>query len=229
MGYSNAHYAQLSSYSKCDHVGLLCCDRREAYALRLRDAVLAPQVAVGFHCQRAAVFVSEPAGDGRNVHAAFDAARCEQVPQIVMRDAIRADFLHARSSAFWHSPTRKTFASNGSPGRSPRIRSNSARASGISGTAAHCPILCGRFGVAAHNDLASFKVHVAPCRSDSASPFRQPVNANPRTKSAQSREHHAPACSTASTSLQELVTARQRELLRAHWHALQAFPPGCCI
>src|SRR4051812_32542053 len=28
---------------------------------------------------------------------------------------------------------------------------------------AHCPILCGRFGIAAHNDLASVKVHIAPC------------------------------------------------------------------
>ena len=77
---------------ECDHVGLLCCDRREGHALRLCDAVLAAQVPVGFHCQRAAVLVSKPARNGRNVHAAFDAARCEQMPQIVMRDAIRADF-----------------------------------------------------------------------------------------------------------------------------------------
>ena len=68
-------------------------NRREAHALRLRDAVLAPQMAVGFHCQRAAVFMSEPARNSRNIHAAFDAARREQMPQVVMRDAIRADFL----------------------------------------------------------------------------------------------------------------------------------------
>src|SRR5439155_24985088 len=33
-----------------------------------------------------------------------------------------------------------------------------------------------------------------------ASLLRRPVNARPRIKSAQSREHQAPACSTASTS-----------------------------
>src|SRR6266536_5467032 len=43
---------------ECDHVGLLCCDRREAHALRLSNAVLAPQVAVGFHCQCAAVLMA---------------------------------------------------------------------------------------------------------------------------------------------------------------------------
>ena len=66
------------------------------HALRLGDAVLASQMPVSFHCQRAAVLVSKPAGDGRNVHAAFDAARSEQVPQVVMCDAIRAD-LFARA------------------------------------------------------------------------------------------------------------------------------------
>jgi hypothetical protein len=35
--------------------------RREGHALGLRDAVLAPQMPVGFHCQRAPVFVAEPA------------------------------------------------------------------------------------------------------------------------------------------------------------------------
>src|SRR6266480_1742541 len=43
-------------------------------------------------------------------------------------------FLHARSNAFWHSPTRKTFAAGDSFGRPLRIRSNNARASGINGT-----------------------------------------------------------------------------------------------
>ena len=70
--------------------------RCKAHALRLCNAVLAPQMPVRFHCQRAAVFVSEPARNGRNIHAAFDAARREQMPQVVMRDAIRADFF-ARS------------------------------------------------------------------------------------------------------------------------------------
>lgn len=50
-------------------------------------------MAVGFHCQAAAVFVPEPARDGRNIYARLDAARREQMPQIVMRDAIGAYFL----------------------------------------------------------------------------------------------------------------------------------------
>ena len=62
---------------KCDNVGFFRRNRRECYTLRLSDAVLAAQVAIGFHSQRAAVFVSKPPGNGRNVHAAFDAARCE--------------------------------------------------------------------------------------------------------------------------------------------------------
>ena len=72
--------------------GSLGCDA-ETHALRLRNAVLAAQVAIGFHCQCAAVFVSKPARNSWNIDAAFDAARCEQMPQIVMRDAICADLL----------------------------------------------------------------------------------------------------------------------------------------
>ena len=83
---------QLCSRRECDHVGLLYRDRRKGHSVCLRKAVLAPQVAVGFHCQRAAVFVPKPAGDSWNVHAAFDAARREQMAQVVMCDAIRADF-----------------------------------------------------------------------------------------------------------------------------------------
>ena len=45
-------------YRECDHVGLLCCDRRESHALCLSDAVLAAQVPVRFHCQCTAIFVA---------------------------------------------------------------------------------------------------------------------------------------------------------------------------
>ena len=92
-------HGQVSELCRCrkgDHIALFCRNRRERDALRLCDAVLAPEVAVGFHCQRAAVFVSEPPGNGRNVHTTFNAARCKQVPQIVMCDAICAD-LFARA------------------------------------------------------------------------------------------------------------------------------------
>ena len=46
---------------ECDHVSLLCSDWREAHALRLSNAVLAPQMPVRFHCECAAVLVSESA------------------------------------------------------------------------------------------------------------------------------------------------------------------------
>jgi hypothetical protein len=81
---------------KRDHVSLLCHSWREGHTLRLSNAVLTPQVTVGFHCQRAAVLVSKPARDGWNIHAALYAPRCKQVPQIVMRNAICAN-LFARS------------------------------------------------------------------------------------------------------------------------------------
>src|SRR5882724_9781260 len=48
---------------------LLGRNGRERHALRLSNAVLAAQVAVGFHCERAAVFVSEPARNSRNINA----------------------------------------------------------------------------------------------------------------------------------------------------------------
>src|SRR5713101_5825500 len=53
---------------------------RKAHTLRLGNTVLAPQVAVGFHCERAAVFVSQPARNSRNVHTCFNASRCKQMP-----------------------------------------------------------------------------------------------------------------------------------------------------
>src|ERR1044072_3366171 len=56
---------------ECDDISLLCPKRHETYLLRRCDAVFAPQVAVGFHRQGAAVFVSEPARNSWNVHATF--------------------------------------------------------------------------------------------------------------------------------------------------------------
>ena len=47
--------------------------------------VFVAEVAVGFHRQRAAVFVAEPARDGGDVHAGFNAARREKMAQIVVR------------------------------------------------------------------------------------------------------------------------------------------------
>src|SRR5205809_115217 len=79
---------------------------------------------------------------------------------------------------------------------------------------AHCPILCSRFGIAAHNDLASVKVHIAPC---DLTGFTFPAAGE--CQSAQE------VCAISGTprarvfylidKLQELVTTWQRELLRA--------------
>jgi hypothetical protein len=51
-------------------------------------AVLVSQVAVRFHAQRPAVPMAQPARDGWDVHAGFDAARGEQVAQVVVGDLL---------------------------------------------------------------------------------------------------------------------------------------------
>lgn len=50
-----------------------------------------------FYCHRVAVLVSKPPRNGWNVHAASDAARCEQMPQVVMRAVLvdEGDFVEA--------------------------------------------------------------------------------------------------------------------------------------
>lgn len=52
----------------------------EAHAPRLGETVILPQMAVGFHAQRAAVLVTEPTRNGWNIHAAFDTNGREQMP-----------------------------------------------------------------------------------------------------------------------------------------------------
>jgi len=47
---------------------------REIDELRHAGGMLVAEMAVNFHGQRAAVFVAEPAGYGRNVNAALNAA-----------------------------------------------------------------------------------------------------------------------------------------------------------
>src|SRR6266487_319887 len=44
-----------------NNVGVLGDNWREAHLLRLSNAVLSAQVAIGFHCECATVFMSEPA------------------------------------------------------------------------------------------------------------------------------------------------------------------------
>jgi hypothetical protein len=106
--------------------------------------------------------VSKPAGNGRNVHAAFDATRREQVSQIVMSDAIRAN-LCARSikrlltfaDAEYFRVQRLVMAFAPHSFKQRASIWNQRNTSQL-------PILRTSFGIAAHNDLACVKVHVSP-------------------------------------------------------------------
>ena len=49
------------------------------------------QVPIRFHAQRAAVFMPEPPGHGRNIHATLDANGREKVSKIVMSDSLHSD------------------------------------------------------------------------------------------------------------------------------------------
>src|SRR5437588_5257632 len=95
---------------KRNHIILLRCHWREADLLRLRNAMLASQVSIRFHCQRAPVLVSEPAGNGWNVHGGFNASRCKQMPQVVMGDAICSDLLARSIERLLAFPNGKHFA-----------------------------------------------------------------------------------------------------------------------
>jgi hypothetical protein len=92
IGAALRHRSRICS-RKRDDVCLFGRNWREAHTLRLRNAVLAPQMTVGFHCECTAVFMSKPTRDCWNIHSALNANSREQVPQVVMRDAIRANFL----------------------------------------------------------------------------------------------------------------------------------------
>lgn len=50
-----------------------------------------PVMAVRFHRERTAAFVPKPSRNDRNVHTRFDAARREQMPQLVMCETICPD------------------------------------------------------------------------------------------------------------------------------------------
>ena len=66
---------QLVGASHCaQHGNNFRFGRREIDELRHAGGMLVAEVAVNFHRQRAAVFVAEPSGDGRNVNAALNAA-----------------------------------------------------------------------------------------------------------------------------------------------------------
>ena len=50
------------------------------------------EVAVGFHCQSAAVLVAEPSADGGDINARFNATSSKQVAKIVVGDALDFQF-----------------------------------------------------------------------------------------------------------------------------------------
>ena len=69
------------------------CDRAsvegsEFYLLGHLLAVFIAKVPVGFHGQRTAVFMPEPARDRWNVHARFNAAGRKQVAQVMVGNSL---------------------------------------------------------------------------------------------------------------------------------------------
>src|SRR5436190_8747349 len=71
-------------------MGSLGCDA-ETNAPRLREAMVLAQVAVGFHTQWAAVFVSKPARNSGNIDTAFDANGREQMTEVVVSYPLHTD------------------------------------------------------------------------------------------------------------------------------------------
>lgn len=65
-------------------LNLDCLCRAKFHELCHACGVLVAEMSIDFHSQSSAVFVREPTGDSGNIHAAFDAAGGEQVPQIVV-------------------------------------------------------------------------------------------------------------------------------------------------
>ena len=63
----------------------------EAHLLRHFCGMTVAQMAIDAHRQRTAVFVAKPARYGRNVNASFNAARGEQVAQVVVGDSLHFD------------------------------------------------------------------------------------------------------------------------------------------
>ncbi len=65
----------------------------EGDSLRHIGGMLVPQMTIGSHGQRAAVFMSQPPGDRRNVNARFDTSRGKEVTQIVVSNPRHSDDL----------------------------------------------------------------------------------------------------------------------------------------
>jgi hypothetical protein len=64
---------------------------------RHRPAMLVVEMAVGSHCQNAAIAMSKPAANRRNIDAALDAPGCVQMAQIMTGKPMHATLATCRS------------------------------------------------------------------------------------------------------------------------------------
>jgi hypothetical protein len=78
---------------------------------------------------------------------------------------------------------------------------------------------------AAHNDFAGIEVHITPCDLTGFT-FSATGECQPAHKIGTILRTPCPRVLYHIDKVQELVTARKRELLRSHSHAL-VFLPGC--
>jgi hypothetical protein len=55
--------------------------------------MLIAKVAVRLHSQRSPILVTQPAGNGRNIHAALDASGCEEMAEVVVGKSLNLESL----------------------------------------------------------------------------------------------------------------------------------------
>ena len=124
--------------------------------------MLISQVSINFHCQRAAVFVTQPTRYGRNVHAAFDAPRGKQVAQIVVSQMSYARFLfRAHHCQFTLHHPHNTSCRRFVRALLPQFFQKLAHLRNH-GNAADFTIFRPFFGIATHDNLVALKITVSP-------------------------------------------------------------------
>lgn len=70
-------------------------------------------MAVSFHGERAAVFMPEPAGDGRDVDSGFDPDGGEQMPKIMVGDAQNAELARPLRAIGFRDPAHFALRKSG--------------------------------------------------------------------------------------------------------------------
>src|SRR5438094_3028421 len=172
-------------------------------------------MSVGFHQERAAVLVSQPAADGWNIYAALDAAGSEQVPQIMMGDSMGSDFLQRAIKSFWafanleHFPVQWfawTFGAQSFKYR-PGIRNHGNPAPAF-------PALCPKERVTAYHDLACLKIQVPPFQRVRLTLAHPRIGQALHEISAITRETAVPIAHLPNHRV-ELLSARQDDLFRS--------------